>query len=175
MSDVRLLFFFHRLFCVTLPFLLLFLCQTKHNILYPHKINELRHEMMCQFCGNSICIAVSMGTYLTSMSTCSAMKKIFNNRKKQNFLYVKASKKLMGTLGYRNHKRLPECIVNLVRDLFPDENNNYVGFQQHNAFHSLSDGRNSFRSNASEYKSSQLLSNITGKHKPNDESLSLIF
>ncbi len=130
--------------------------------------------MMCQFCGNSICIAVSMETYLTSMSTFSAMKKIFNNRKKQNFLYVKASKKLMGTLGYRNCKRLPECIFNLVPDLFPGENNNYVGFQQHNAFHSLPRGRKSARSNASEYKPSQLLSNKTGKHKPNDESLSLI-
>ncbi len=119
--------------------------------------------MVFKFCSLSNCVASSIETYLTFLSTSSTIDKILNNRGKWDFLHVKASKKLMGTLGHQNHKRLPDCVVQCVCQLFPDENESYVGFQQHCKFHEINRANDSKCSIEPKYDTSELFLISTSK------------
>ncbi len=43
-------------------------------------------------------------------------------------MYVKAANQFKGTLGFHNHKRLPNCFVHLVGGMFLDEDCKHIGF-----------------------------------------------
>ena len=40
------------------------------------------------------------------------------------------ARRIHGTLGAGVRKQLPDCVVSGVRELFPDEDSNYMGYKE---------------------------------------------
>ncbi len=119
-------------------------------------------------CGSSNCIALSIKTYLTELSTSPIIERILNNKQKRNFLYVKTSLKLSGTLGFCNQRRLPYCIVQLVHQIVLEVNGKYVGFHEHPDFNRLSEGTSSINATKQNYDISVSVPSLNCK-KPTGE------
>jgi len=46
----------------------------------------------------------------------------------RHFAYTQATRMIHGVLGYRNRRKLPDCIVNNIREQWPDDA--FVGFRE---------------------------------------------
>ena len=97
---------------------------------------------MCQFCKKCPCVWYQGQQVLTNSinqkwSTSSDGKiidqngDIIPNNKIRYFLYQSFIKQHYGILGYGNRVKLPECVINGIKNTFPDPHGEYKGFLLH--------------------------------------------
>ncbi len=51
------------------------------------------------------------------------------NNERRKLCYREFTRAIHGSLGVGNRVQLPACVVQFVRDKYPDENNSYMGFK----------------------------------------------
>ena len=87
-------------------------------------------ESVCGVCQQNPCVIVDNLPYLHELVT-HMKNKGETNRAIRYQLYRRLSNKLHGPLGRGHRVQLPDCLVQFVRDNFPNENpeEKYVGFQ----------------------------------------------
>ena len=73
------------------------------------------------------CVWPSMKRQVKSMVTTGCQG---DNNIKRKMAYRIAARRIHGKLGPRVRKQLPDCVVSGVRELFPDEDGNYMGYKE---------------------------------------------
>lgn len=88
------------------------------------------NEIVCLLCGKDPCEWVQINPlllrYFSNINNNFATK---NNKSKQHFMYKKGSKVKYGFLGRNVRVRLADCIVNKIRQAYPNSDNKYTGFK----------------------------------------------
>ena len=87
-------------------------------------------ENVCSICQQNPCVVVEHLSYIHEIAM-HLRNKGESNRAIRYQLYRRLSNKLHGPLGRGNRVPLPDCLVDFVRENFPNENTaeQYVGFR----------------------------------------------
>ena len=88
---------------------------------------EMSLLLLCKYCKCSPCYIHSIYDLLTGRGE-ELEGQGCTNRSIMYALYRIASEEYHGRLGHGNRKKLPTCIIDDFRDLFPEPGKNYIGF-----------------------------------------------
>jgi hypothetical protein len=89
--------------------------------------NKNNDKLKCAHCEKSPCEWYTFGKIIVQ-ETSILINKLENNklRKKAYGIYTKHR---YGTLGKGNRIEIPKCVIDHIREEWPDKNNQYMGFK----------------------------------------------
>lgn len=88
-------------------------------------------DTICKYCNRDPCAALDMYDLLAE--TGNVLKEnddSLTNKNVQFQLYCLASEQIHGRLGTGHHIPLPKCVQGDIQDLYPERNQEYVGFRE---------------------------------------------
>ena len=97
--------------------------------------NVHRMETYCELCDTVPCFVYQFLDQV--IASCEVMEITRrcddvpppNNNERRKLCYKKFTRAIHGSLGQGNRVRLPACVVEFVRNRYPDEDHAYMGFK----------------------------------------------
>ena len=104
------------------------------------KIQKWKKKYMkknkCEYCHNTPCCLEDMASLITEEGERLESRSDLQNASVRYHLYRSSARNYFGFLGWKNRKQLPDCIVALIRKLYPKgDDEDYTDFIACDKFH----------------------------------------
>ena len=82
----------------------------------------------CPKCNEKECLWITHGKDVVSFAGSKRGQRDYANNVLRKFAYQEAVRCIYGVMGNGNRVELPECVLDGVRQEYPDKNNSYMGY-----------------------------------------------
>ena len=92
-----------------------------------------REVYRCAYCHRRLCVWQEYEEQMLEMVDIeveSTSSRSMPNNTKRKIAYQYMTRVIEGYLGSGNRVQLPQCVVDAIREQYPDKNNNYMGFKE---------------------------------------------